>query len=399
VLRRRHGIPCRFTRTTRRGTGSLADARDDTSISCFTRLYTRSMRYLRTGERVTILIATVAAIAAGFLHGGGGAILPFVVSAIALATLASVVGAATEHLGERMGPGATGVLQSGIGNLPELFVCIFALRAGMVKVVQSALIGSILANSLLVLGLAFLVGGLRHGTQRFASEQPKIIATLTLLAIAALTVPTLTHELHTPAEGHADALSVACAVVLLVVFVLSIPFSLKSELPGKMKSESGEDTTSHPAWPVALAVGVLVFAGVGAAFVSEWFVAALEPAMKTLHLSEAFMGLVIVAIAGNAVENVVGIQLAARNKPDYAVSVILNSSLQVALGLIPVLVLASFFIGPAHLTLVMPPLLVVALGFAAALGAVIVYDGESVWLEGAALIGLYGIIAASFWWG
>ena len=357
------------------------------------------MRYLKTSERVTILVAAIATIAAGFLHGSGGAVLPFVVAAIALATLASVVGSATEHLGQRMGPGATGVLQSGIGNLPELFVCVFALRAGLVNVVQSALIGSILANSLLVLGLAFLVGGLRHGTQRFSSEQPKIIATLTMLAIAALTVPTLAHQLHTPAEPHTEALSLACAVVLLIVFILSIPFSLKSELPGKMEKASDEDATPHAIWPVTLAVTVLAIAGVAAAFVSDWFVAALEPAMHTLHLSETFAGLVIVAIAGNAVENVVGIQLAARNKPDYAVSVILNSSLQVALGLIPVLVLVSFFIGPSHLTLVMPPLLVVALGFAAALGAVIVYDGESVWLEGVALIGLYGIIAASFWWG
>lgn len=359
----------------------------------------RSVRYLKRGERITLLIAAVSTIAAGFLHSGGGEVLAFAIAAVALATLASVVGAATEQLGERMGPGATGVLQSGIGNLPELFVCIFALRAGLVKVVQSALIGSILANSLLVLGLAFLVGGLRHGTQRFSSEQPKIIATLTMLAIAALTVPTLAHELHTPAEPHTDMLSVACAIVLLIVFILSIPFSLKSDLPAKMKSESGEDETPHVIWPMGLAIGILVFAGVAAAFVSEWFVSALEPAMKTLGLSEAFTGLVIVAIAGNAVENVVGIQLAARNKADYAVSVILNSSLQVALGLVPVLVLASFFIGPSHLTLVMSPLLVVALGFAAALGAVIVYDGESVWLEGAALIGLYGIIAASFWWG
>jgi Ca2+:H+ antiporter len=357
------------------------------------------MRYLKTGQRITFLVAAVATIAAGVLHGSAGTILPFVIAAIALATLASVVGAATEQLGERLGPGATGVLQSGIGNLPELFVCIFALRAGMVKVVQSALIGSILANSLLVLGLAFLVGGLRHGTQRFSSEQPKIIATLTLLAIAALTVPTLVHELHTPAEAHAETLSVSCAIVLLIVFILSIPFSLKSDLPGKMKKASEEEVAPHTLWPVALAVGVLSCAGIAAAFVSDWFVAALEPAMKTLHLSEAFTGLVIVAIAGNAVENVVGIQLAARNKPDYAVSVILNSSLQVALGLIPVLVLLSLFIAPTHLTLVMPPLLIAALGFAAALGAVIVYDGESVWLEGVALIGLYGIIAASFWWG
>lgn len=354
------------------------------------------MRYLKNGERIIILVATIATVGAGLLQGRG-TILPFAIAAVALATLASVVGAATEQLGERMGPGATGILQSAIGNLPELFVCIFALRAGLVTVVQSALIGSILANSLLVLGLAFLVGGLRHGTQRFSSEQPKIIATLTLLAVAALTVPTLVHELHTPAETHAEALSLACAIVLLIVFILSIPFSLKGET-GKTEEATAGDSP-HDIWPVALAVGILAVAGLGAAFVSDWFVAALEPAMKALHLSERFTGLVIVAIAGNAVENVVGIQLAARNKADYAVSVILNSSLQVALGLIPILVIASLFIGPAHLTLVMPPLLVVALGFAAALGAVIVYDGESVWLEGVALIGLYGILAASFWWG
>src|SRR5436305_2241323 len=140
-------------------------------------------------------------------------------------------------------------------------------------------------------------------------------------------------------------------------------------------------------------------AGVGSAFVSDWFVNALSPAVSTLHISQAFTGLVIVAIAGNAVENVVGIQLAARNKPDYAISVILNSSLQVALGLAPVLVLLSFVIGGTHLTLVLPGLLVAALGLAATLDAFIVYDGESTWLEGTALIGLYGIIATSFWWG
>lgn len=356
------------------------------------------MHHLSTGQRITLLVSLIASIASAFLHGGPFAVVAFIVSAIALATLASVVGMATEQLGERMGPAATGVLQSGIGNLPELFVCIFALRAGLVEVVQAALIGSILANSLLVLGLALLVGGLKHGTQRFSADQPRVIATLLLLAIAALAVPTLVHQLHTPADQHAEALSIACAIVLLIVFVLSIPYSLKSELPKEM-ADANPDTTPHDIWPLGLAIGILSCAGVAAAFVSEWFVSVLEPAMLSMHLSQTFTGLVIVAIAGNAVENVVGIQLAARNKPDYAVSVILNSSLQVALGLIPVLVIASLFLGGAPLTLIMPPLLVVALGFAATLGAVIVYDGESVWLEGVALIGLYCIIAASFWWG
>jgi Ca2+:H+ antiporter len=144
---------------------------------------------------------------------------------------------------------------------------------------------------------------------------------------------------------------------------------------------------------------LLLAAGVGAAFVSDWFVAALTPAISILHISPAFTGLVIVALAGNAVENVVGIQFAARNQADYAISVILNSSLQIALGLIPVLVLLSFVIGSAHLTLVLAPLLVAALGLTTVLSTVITYDGESTWLEGLTLIGLYGIIAVSFWWG
>jgi Ca2+:H+ antiporter len=354
------------------------------------------MAALARNERITLIVSLLVSVLAGaltYLHAG--AVLVFVVAAVALAMLASVVGQATEHLGARLGPGATGVLQSAIGNLPELFVGIFALRAGLVEVVQSALIGSILANSLLVLGLALLVGGVRHGTQRFATETPRMIATLTLLAVAALAVPTLAHGLHTPADLHEDVLSIACAVVLLVVFVASIPASLKGG-PSVVPSHGAGAAES---WPLGLAIGILVIAGVGAAFVSDWFVAALEPAIAILHISPAFTGLVIVAIAGNAVENVVGIQLAAANKADYAISVILNSSLQVALALTPALVLLSFVIGGSHLTLVLPPLLVAALGLAATLGTIIVYDGESIWLEGVALIGLYGMIAASFWWG
>lgn len=355
------------------------------------------MGQISRNERIIMATALVATVLAGILHYSqvGGVVLAFVVAGVGLAMLAAVVGEATDQLGERLSPGATGVLQSAIGNLPELFVGIFALRAGLVTVVQAALIGSILANSLLVLGLAFLVGGLRHGTQRFASETPRMIATLTLLAVAALVLPTLAHQLHTPADAHEDALSVACAVVLLLVFIASIPVSLKGG-PSTVPSHKAAETHG---WPLWLASTVLVVAGLGAAFVSDWFVAAMEPAIRILHISEAFTGLVVVAIAGNAVENVVGIQLAARNKPDYAVSVILNSSLQVALALTPALVLLSFVVSDTHLQLVLPPLLVVALTLSTILVTFIVYDGESIWLEGIALIGLYFLIAASFWWG
>ncbi len=342
-------------------------------------------------------IAVGAAVLAGVLTAvSAGAVLIFAVSAVALALLAALVGEATDQLGTRLGPGATGVLQSALGNLPELFVGIFALRAGLVSVMQAALVGSILGNSLLVLGLAFLVGGLRHGTQKFGSDPPRMMATLTLLAVAALAVPTLANGLHTPASGHAEGLSIACALILLAVFAASIPVSLAGG-PTTRPSESEEEM--RVLWPLWVAVGVLGLAGIGAAFVSDWFVAALTPATQALQLSGAFTGLVVVALAGNAVENVVGIQLAAKNRMDYAISVILNSSLQVALGLIPVLVLLSLVIGGAHLTLILPGLLVAALGLAAILGTIIIYDGESTWLEGLTLIGLYAIIAASFWWG
>ncbi len=347
-------------------------------------------------EWLVVGTAAAATMLAGLLTIlNANSVLIFILAGVSLSLLAALVGIATDQLGAHLGSGATGVMQSALGNLPEFFVGIFALRAGLIGVVQAALVGSILGNSLFVLGLAFFVGGLRHGTQRFASETPRMIATLTLLSISALVMPTLVSLLHTPAAGHEEGFSIACAIILLVVFIASIPVSLKGG-PICLPTEQKEVTSS---WPIWLATLVLVGAGIGAAFVSDWFVQALTPAITFLHISPTFTGLVIVALAGNAVENVVGIQFAARNQVDYAVSVILNSSLQVALGLAPILVLLSLFIGGAHLTLVLAPLLVAALGLAAVLSTVITYDGESTWLEGLALIGLYSIIAVSFWWG
>ena len=352
--------------------------------------------HLSRSELLTIAGSLVLGVLAGLLTLlQANAVLIFVVAGAALALLAALIGQATDQLGTRLGSGATGVLQSALGNLPELFVGIFALRAGLVSVVQAALVGSILGNSLFVLGLAFFVGGLRHGTQRFASETPRRIANLALLSVAALIIPTLTARLHTPAAGHEEELSFACAVILLAVFIASIPSSLQ----GEPTTLSKEQAVSAHGRPIALTLVVLVGAGVGSAFVSDWFVSALTPAITFLHISPAFTGLVIVALAGNAVEHVVGIQFAARNQSDLAISVILNSSLQVALFLIPVLVLLSLLLGGAQLTLVLSPLLVGALGLAAILTTTIIYDGESNWLEGLALVGLYGIIAISFWWG
>ena len=339
--------------------------------------------------------AAVLCVLAGLAHyAEWNAVLAFVVSAAAVAVLASLVGLSVEQLGDRFGPGATGVLQSALGNLPELFICIFSLKAGLVDVVRAALVGSILANLLLVLGLAFLVGGLRHGTQQLGSERARTILSLMVLSVTAMAIPSIAHEVHSPVEDHEVAFSVIVSIVLLVLFVLSLPYSLRR---GAGQADAPE--MEAPRWPVALAVGLLAAAGVLAAFVSDWFVAALEPAMDTLDVSQAFAGLVVVAIAGNAVENVVGVQLAARGQSEYAFSVILNSPLQIALVLAPVLVLVSQVFGLASLTLVFGPMLVVALILSILLTAIIATDGESTWLEGATLVALYAVVAASFWWG
>jgi len=339
-------------------------------------------------------IATIFAAVTRYVDLGD--VTAFVVSGVTIALLAALVGRSVDNLGDRFGSGATGVLQSALGNLPELFVCIFALRSGLIEVVQAAVIGSILGNVLLVLGLAFLVGGLRNGVQRFDGERARIISALMLLAVAGMVVPSLAHYVHSPAAHHERALSVIASCVLLAVFVCSVPSSLRRT---EQESAAAPPEESEPRWPLWLSVGALAVTGVLAALVSDWFVHALEPAIQTLHISQAFAGLVIVAIAGNAVENFVGIQLAARDRTDYALSVILNSPLQIALVLAPVLVLLSFVIGGAEFTLVFPPLLVTTLAASVLAVAFIIIDAESVWLEGAALLGLYVVIAASFWWG
>ncbi|MBO0692594.1 MAG: hypothetical protein J2P58_06835, partial [Acidimicrobiaceae bacterium] len=302
------------------------------------------------------------------------------------------VGEAVGALGERVGPSITGLTQATLGNLPELFVGIFALNRGLPGVVRSALVGSVLGTVLLVLGCAFAAGGFRFGVQRFDPEEPRLTATLLLLAVAALFVPTLAAHLNSPAARHTDALSAICAVLLLLVYACSVGWSL-------LRERGAERTPPVGTWSLGVSVTILVLSSAAAAAASDWFVAALEPAAESLGLSVTFTGLVVVAIASNAVEHVVGIRFALDGKPDLTMSTTLSSPLQVALFLIPVLVLLSNVIGPSPLTLVFPPLLVASLGVSAVVLVAVVFDGEYNWPEGVALVGLYGIIAGAFWWG
>lgn len=369
-------------------------------------------------DRITISITVVAAVAAGLLHYGHmNVVLAFIVSALALATLASLVGRSVEALGDRLGPNATGILQTALGNLPELFVILFALKAGLYGVVKATIVGSILANVLLVLGLAFVVGGLKHGRQRFAAEDSRTLGLMFTLAVFILAVPSLTSAMHTPAESHERVVSVVVSVVMLLLFALSLPATLGGKKPdpavhGGHGHSSGSpiaaspdsakarsEAAAHGEWPLAMAIGMLAAAGIGAAFVSEWFVAALEPAMEAAGINQVFAGLVIVAIAGNAVENFVGIQLAAKNQMDYAVQVVLQSPVQIALTIAPIVCLSAAWLGQPGFDLVFSPLLLAAMMMSALVAVLVTFDGESNWFEGAVLIALYIAIATAFWWG
>jgi len=347
--------------------------------------------------------AALTAAAAVTSYIPSGQVAPFIFAALALAALAALVGRAVDGLGDRLGSGATGVVQSALGNIPELLFCIFALRKGLVTVVQATLVGSILSNVLLVLGIAFIVGGLRHGTQRFSAEGPRTISLLLVLSVGILIIPTITARLSLPAAAHERALSDVAAVVLLAVFALAVPASLRRAEAGQgeeqLSGQSADEIHAGAQWPLWLAIGMLAVTGVAAALVSDWFANSLTPALSALHISQAFAGLVIVAIAGNAVENFVGIQLAARNRMDYALSVTLQSPAQIALGIAPLLVLISAGLGGTQLTLVFPPLMIVALVLTAIITTLVVFDGNSTWIEGTCLAGLYVVIATAFWWG
>jgi Ca2+:H+ antiporter len=366
-------------------------------------------------DRIMIAITVLSAIAAGALHfAHANSVLSFVVAALALATLASLVGRSVEALGDRLGPSATGVLQSALGNLPELFDILFALKAGLFGVVKATLVGSILANVLLILGLAFVVGGVKHGRQRFAADDGRRLGLMLTLAVFILAVPTLTSALHTPAESHERVVSVVVSIIMLALFALSLPAALARRAPGHDSGHPGSRSpiaaspegaaaasrvAAHGEWPLAMAIGMLAATGIGAAFVSEWFVSALQPAMDTMGINEVFAGLVIVAIAGNAVENVVGIQLAAKNQMDYGVQVILQSPVQIALTVAPIVCLSAAFLGQPGFDLVLSPLLLAAMVMSALVAVLVTFDGESNWFEGAALIALYVAIATAFWWG
>lgn len=337
---------------------------------------------------ILVVIGVLTAAAGAMHYAGVSPTATFIVCGAALGGLAWVVSFATEQVGERFGPAITGFLQSTLGNLPEFFVVIFALRAGETLVAKTSLVGSLFANALLVLGIVIVVGArVGGGCMRFSTRLPRDTTTLLLLAVFTIVIIGQAVSSNDKAAHHVKAISIVGAVALLVVYGVWIASYLRSDEPREPAHEG------TPQSPLTLSVVLLVLGGTGAAFVSDWFIAALDPAVRSLGISKEFAGLVLVAIAGNAVENTAGVVLAAKGQSDLAISVVKNSVAQIAAFLFPALVLVSLLFKHA-LTFQLSPVYIGALLLTALAIWQITGDGEAAEFEGAALIGLYVVLGA-----
>ena len=343
---------------------------------------------LSRAERATLLAVVAATVVAGVTRYASGVPegVAFAFAAVALVGLAWVVSFSVEHVGEHFGPSITGALQATLGNLPEFFVVLFALQAHQLVIAQTALLGSILVNALLVLGLVIVVGARRadDGIMRFGVRLPNDTATLLMIATLIIILVGLADSSHDPASHHVRTISVIGAVAILVVYL--------SWLVPYLRSPSGGESNRRARLGVGTSVGILVAGGAGSAFVSDWFVRALSPVIHSLDISKAFAGLVIVAIAGNGVEHAVGIALAHRDKPELAISVVKNSVAQIAAFLFPAMVLVSLALA-TRLTFAFAPVYIGALAGTAVIVWQITGDGEATVFEGVALMAAFVILA------
>jgi len=361
---------------------------------------------LSHSDRRLLAIVLGVSIAAGILNNtNGNPVLAFITSAIALGAIARLVVRSVEAISHRIGRGLNGLLQSLLGNLPEIFVILFALKAGLYEIAKATIVGSVIANILLVMGIAFVVGGRKFGRQSFNVVAARQLSMLLALSVFALAIPSLAASFNTPAVEYEREITVIISLLLIFLFLASIPDTIRHvdhESPVTGTNEAlvaASEADEHGQWPFNVAALMVLVALTGSILVSSWFVDVLPTAMSTLGISEAFAGLIIVALASNVVETFAGVQLALRNQQSYAMQIILQSPVQVAMIVAPLIALAAPLVGAATFTLVLSPLLLAVMFMAVFIAIVVVSDGQSTWFEGAALITLYLGIATAFWWG
>ena len=329
------------------------------------------------------------------LTGTGGHTIVFVTSALAMVPLAALLGQATEEVAGYTGPKIGGLLNATLGNAAELIITIVALREGLVDVVKASIAGSIIGNILIVLGASVLLGGLKHGEQRFDSRIAGVNATMMMLAVVALIVPAVfargdaTHHLTTKDLDH---LSDGVAVIMIVMYALYLIFTLR----GGSGAKGHHEEAAAPGMSLRLAIGILAASTIAIVVMSELLVGAIEPTAEAWGLSELFIGVMLVPLVGNVAEHLVAVKMALKNKMDLSLAIALGSSLQVALFVTPVLVFAGLLMDQ-KLSLVFSSFELAALIGASVIATLISVDGRSNWLEGAQLISVYFMIGLAFY--
>lgn len=323
----------------------------------------------------------------------------FFMAALAIVPIAAQIVSATEQLATRTGDAVGGLLNATFGNAPELIIAFVALRAGYLEMVRASLVGAILANLMLALGVAFLLGGLRFHQQRFNPTAARAYSTMMFLAAVSMTVPSAFSRVFAPNEviRQEQLLNIGIAVLLLIAYALYILFSLRTHTSAFASVDSGHGGHHDEQWSIARAVITLLAASAFAAWMSEILVGAAEETGKALGMSQLFIGIVFVAIVGGAAESGSAIAMARKNKMDLSVGIAAGSCIQIALFVAPILVLASYFVAPQPLELAFGRAEMGSLFIAVMIGALVSGDGEANWFKGVQLITVYAIIALMFY--
>lgn len=337
-----------------------------------------------------MLIFAVAAVIAELLHANE--VLIFILAALGIIPLADLLGEATEELTVYTGPRVGGLLNATLGNAAELIITIFALKEGLVELVKASITGSIIGNLLLVLGLSVLLGGIKNGVQHFDRRQAALNSTMVVLAVIALVIPSLFSAAIAPDLRAETTFSEGVAVIMIIVYGLSVLYALSAD-QGPLVREAA--ATHQAKWSLRKSLLVLAGATIGVVIISEILVGVVESVVKSLGMTEFFLGIIIIPLIGNVAEHLVAVEVATKNEIELSMAIALGSSLQVALFVAPVLVFISLFFEPT-LLLIFSPFELIALFSASLVAALIALDGESNWLEGVQLLAVYLIIALAF---
>lgn len=349
--------------------------------------------YLKQKPLTLLMLALPFALLAELSHWGE--LWVFGLSALSVIPMAEYIGEGTEALAARTNPRVGGLLNATLGNAAELIITIIAIRAGLLELVLASITGSILGNLLFVMGMAMLLGGLRHGIQSFDRKQATRNAILLILAVLALVIPSvLSHNIGEEGSLRVEALSLGVATVMIILYILALIYSFRAQ-GAPLAHKPAREPLHETAWPVSTALIVLTLATIGVVIASELLVGAVEPVVASLGVSEFFLGIVLIPVVGNVAEHLVAVEVAIKDQMDLSVEIAIASSLQIALFVAPVLVFVSLLLGNP-LQLIFNQVELLALIAGAILTALVSADGESNWLEGAELLAVYLILGLAF---